>query len=83
MDAGDCSEGPSSSARRTARAPEFRHEALMQRDAFGMPDLVPVVIDHPLSTLSDAKSDRRAEQAIPQCLRIWLVSSRARARDCY
>jgi hypothetical protein len=55
----------------------------MQRDAFGMPDLVPVVIDHPLSTLSDAKSDRRAEQAIPQCLRIWLVSSKARARDCY
>jgi hypothetical protein len=35
----------------------------MQRDSFGMPDLVPV-IDHPLSTLSDAKSDRRAEQAM-------------------
>jgi hypothetical protein len=35
-----------------------------------MPDLVPLVIDHPLGTLSDAKSDRRAQQAIPQCLRI-------------
>jgi hypothetical protein len=33
----------------------------MQRDAFGMPDLVPVVINHPLGTPSDAKSDRRAE----------------------
>jgi hypothetical protein len=39
-----------------------------------MPDLVPVVIDHPLSTLSGAKSDRRAEPAVPQCLRIRLGS---------
>ena len=31
----------------------------MQRDAFGLPDLVPVVIDHPLSPLSDAKRDQR------------------------
>ena len=34
---------------------EFVHEANMQRDALGMPDLAPVVIDHPLSTLSDAE----------------------------
>ena len=47
-------------------------KALMQRDSFRMPDLVPVVIDHPLSTLSDAKSDRRAEQAVPQHPRIGL-----------
>jgi hypothetical protein len=60
-------------------APEFRHEALRQRHAFGLVDLVPVVIDHPLSTLSDAKSDRRVEWAIPQCLRIRLGSW----RDCY
>jgi hypothetical protein len=39
----------------------------MQRDAFGMPDLVFVA-------LSDAKSDRRSEQAIPQCLPVWLGS---------
>jgi hypothetical protein len=31
-----------------------------------MPDLIAVVIDHPLSTLSDGKSDRRAEPAMPQ-----------------
>jgi hypothetical protein len=65
---------PGSPARRTGRAPEFRHEALMQRDAFGMPDLVPVVIDHPLSASSDANSDRRPEHAIPQCPRTWLGS---------
>jgi hypothetical protein len=51
---------------------EFLHEANMQRDALGMPDLAPVVIDHPLSTLSDAEIDRRAEQAAAQCVAIWL-----------
>jgi len=51
---------------------EFVHEANMQRDALGMPDLAPVVIDHPLSTLSDAEIDRRAEQAATQAAKIWL-----------
>jgi hypothetical protein len=51
---------------------EFVHEANMQRDALGMPDLVPVVIDHPLSTLSDAEIAQRAEQATAQAVAIWL-----------
>ena len=51
---------------------EFVHEANMQRDALGMPDLAPVVIDHPLSTLSDAEIDRRAGQAAAQAVAIWL-----------
>jgi hypothetical protein len=51
---------------------EFVHEANMQRDALGMADLAPVVIDHPLSTLSDAEIDRRAEQAASQCAMVWL-----------
>ncbi len=51
---------------------EFLHEARMQRDALGMPDLSPVVIDHPLSTLTEAEIDRRAEQALGQCLARWL-----------
>jgi hypothetical protein len=50
---------------------EFQHEAEMQRAALGMPDLAPVVIDHPLSTLTDAEIDRRAEQALGQCVAIW------------
>jgi len=37
-----------------------------------MPDLAPVVIDHPLSTLSDAEIDRRAEQAAVQAVARWL-----------
>ena len=51
---------------------EFVHEANMQRDALGMPGLAPVVIDHPLSTLSDAEIAQRAEQAAAQAVQIWL-----------
>jgi hypothetical protein len=51
---------------------EFLHEAHMQRDALGMPDLLPVVIDHPLSTLSDAEIAARAEQAAAQAVQVWL-----------
>jgi len=44
----------------------------VQRDALGMPDLMPVVIDHPLSTLSEAQIDARAEQAAEQAVACWL-----------
>jgi hypothetical protein len=54
---------------------EFLHEANMQRDALGMPDLAAVVIDHPLSTLSDAEIAQRAEQAAAQAVKIWLGGS--------
>ena len=43
----------------------------MQRDALGMRDLAPVVIDHPLSTLTEAEIEARAEQAVVQCLAVW------------
>jgi len=44
----------------------------VQRAALGMPDLVPVVIDHPLSTISDAEIDTRALQAAEQTAARWL-----------
>ena len=50
---------------------EFLHEAEVQRGALGMPALTPVVIDHPLSTISDAEIDARAAQAAEQCVAIW------------
>jgi hypothetical protein len=50
---------------------EFLHEAEMQRAALGMPELVPVVIDHPLSTLSEAGIDARAAQAAGQAEARW------------
>jgi len=43
---------------------EFLHEAEMQRAA-------PVVIDHPLSTISESEIDARAAQAAEQAERRW------------
>jgi len=51
---------------------EFLHEAEVQRAALGMPDLVPVVIDHPLSTLSEAEIDAHAGQAAAGAASVWL-----------
>ena len=57
---------------------EFKLEAETQRDALGMTDLHPVVITHPLSSLTDEEIARRIEQALPQIERVWLSG---RARD--
>jgi hypothetical protein len=51
---------------------EFVHEAEVQREALGMPALRPVVIAHPLSTLTEDEIERRAEEAAAQCPAIWL-----------
>lgn len=51
---------------------EFVHEAEVQRNALGMNDLEPVVITHPLSTLSDEEITERARQAAEQAVKIWL-----------
>jgi hypothetical protein len=51
---------------------DFVHEAEVQRDALGMRELHPIVIPHPLSTLSETEIDRRAEQAADQCPKAWL-----------
>jgi hypothetical protein len=50
---------------------EFLHEAEVQCQALGMRDLAPVVIDHPLSTLTEAEIEARAEQATSKCVAIW------------
>ncbi|HZM44367.1 MAG TPA: hypothetical protein VFC14_06005 [Burkholderiales bacterium] len=44
---------------------EFVLEAETQRDALGMTGLEPVVITHPLSSLTDDEIARRMEQALP------------------
>ena len=44
----------------------------MQRDALGMHDLTLVVIDHPLSTLTEDEIDRRAQQAAGLSAAVWL-----------
>ena len=54
---------------------EFLHEAEVQREALGMRDLVPVVIEHPLSTLTDEEIERRAQHAAGRCVSIWTGSA--------
>jgi len=50
---------------------EFLREARVQREALGMKDLVPVVIDHPLSSISDEEIRNRAAQALGQIIGVW------------
>lgn len=50
----------------------FLHEAEVQRAALGMDDLVPVIVQHPLSTLTEAEIDARAADAVAQSARTWL-----------
>jgi len=40
-----------------------------------MPGLKPVVIDHPLSTLSESEIDARAAQAAAGAREVWLRKS--------
>ena len=47
---------------------EFVHEAEVQRAALGMTDLIPVVIDHPLSTITEEELSERAESAVKQAV---------------
>jgi hypothetical protein len=51
---------------------EFLREAEVQRAALGMSGLVPAVIPHPLSTLTDAEIEERAAAAATQAVTIWL-----------
>jgi hypothetical protein len=51
---------------------EFLHEAQVQRTALGMEALRPVVIQHPLSTLSDEEISLRGADAAAQAIEIWL-----------
>ena len=51
---------------------EFVLEAETQRDALGMAGLAPVVIAHPLSSLTDEQIGKRIEQALPQIESVWL-----------
>ena len=50
---------------------EFVHEAEVQRAALGLDSMRPVVITHPLSTLSDEQILARGRQAAPQAVEVW------------
>ncbi|HEX4927539.1 MAG TPA: hypothetical protein VFV74_06040 [Burkholderiales bacterium] len=50
---------------------EFVREAKVQREALGMPGVIPVVIPHPLSSLTDEEIRSRVAAALPQVLAAW------------
>jgi len=54
----------------------FQHEADVQLKALGMEALKAVVIDHPLSTLTDAQIAERAGQALPRVKQVLLGHGR-------
>lgn len=50
---------------------EFLREARIQRAALGMEGLAPVVIRHPLSSLTEAEIHERATSALPGVVAVW------------
>jgi len=58
---------------------EFLLEARTQRDALGMTALEPVVIAHPLSSLTDEEIAQRAQAALPLIEHAWLGAPDGRA----
>jgi len=49
----------------------FLHEAKVQRAALGMAGLAPVVIEHPLSSISEEEINARAADALAQVVKVW------------
>jgi hypothetical protein len=53
---------------------EFVRETELTRRALGMPEFEPVVIDHPVSSITQGEVDARVQQIKEQAQRIWLAS---------
>lgn len=54
---------------------EFVRETELTLQALGMPNFTPVVIDHPVSSITDDEIDRRVCQIEEQAEKIWIESS--------
>jgi hypothetical protein len=52
---------------------EFVRETELTRRALGMPDLEPVVIDHPVSSITQREVDARVQQIKERAQRIWVA----------
>jgi hypothetical protein len=50
---------------------EFRQEAEFQRRALGMDALMPVIITHPLSSLTAEEIESRALEVLAQAPKVW------------
>lgn len=51
---------------------EFERETELTRTAIGMTGLIPVVIDHPVSSITQAEVEVRAAQVALQAPKVWL-----------
>ena len=51
---------------------EFLRETKLTRAALGMPALVPVVVDHPISSITPEEMAARAAQVVRQAQAVWL-----------
>ena len=51
---------------------EFERETELTRTALGMQGLIPVVIDHPVSSITQAEIELRAGQVALKAPRVWL-----------
>jgi hypothetical protein len=51
---------------------EFERETELTRTAIGMQGLIPVVIDHPVSSITQAEVETRAAQIALQAPKVWL-----------
>jgi hypothetical protein len=56
---------------------EFVRETDLTRAALGMPDLEPVVIDHPVSSITQAEVDARVAQITRQAQAVWVATRAA------
>jgi hypothetical protein len=54
---------------------EFVRETELTRRAIGMQGLLPVVIDHPVSSITQSEVDSRAAQVAEQAPKVWLGQS--------
>jgi hypothetical protein len=51
---------------------EFERETELTRTAIGMQGLIPIVIDHPVSSITQAEVEVRAAQVALQAPKVWL-----------
>lgn len=51
---------------------EFERETELTRRAIGMEGLIPIVIDHPVSSITQAEIESRAAQVALQAPKVWL-----------
>jgi hypothetical protein len=53
---------------------EFVRETELTRRALGMPDLEPIVIDHPVSSITQEEVDARVQQIKEGAQKVWVAS---------